>query len=299
MAITATESTTVASSGQAPAAATTIPSPNPSAPTGTTPEAPPQAESQQTVDIPDDLIRQRIADFDPREIQRLNRKFANLVGNEADRLAERRLEARKDALRAEWEADWRNRQAAAELRQLRDTNPELYVQREKELEEALFRQREDNDRIRRQVDSEVSSLREASDRNLIEWANSLPEPVQQKLRDMGQIDEGDWAASRRKFMQIATDLHREHLRESIVKEDLPKELERELAKRSKAIEDGVKAAQAAESNSREPAPDTSGGAAAVGPMTQDEFNRIRHDPMLRRQHKDRIAAGVQARLITR
>lgn len=311
MAVTATtEASTVATEGQAPIAAPASPSPTPSAPTGETPQATdpaaPAAEvtTQQTVEISEDLIRQRIAEYDPREIQKLNRKFANLVGNEADRLAEKRLETRKDVLRAQWETDWRNNQEAQELRALRDTNPELYVQREKELEERLANQQQENTRIRAQVETEASRYREESDNSLREWAQDLPEPVQQKLREMGEIDEGSWAASRRKFLQVATELHKEHLRETLLKEELPKELskelERELAKRSKSIEEGVKLAAAAEGNAGQPTPDTGGGGSSgTGPMTQAEFDTIRADPTLRRAAMDRIKAGVAAGTIYR
>lgn len=304
MAVTATDSTPAAPSPSPSAPAETTP-----ASTGETPQATPTgadatAETPKTVDIPDDLIRQRIAEYDPRELARLNRKYANHVGNEADRLADKRVDERISAARADWERDYRNRQEAAELRELRDTNPELYVQREKELEAKLARQQEENTRIKSRVDTEVLAAREQSDALLREWATSLPEPVQQKLREMGQIDEGEWAASRRKFQQVATDLYRDHLRESVVTDEVSKEvakkLELELAKRSKDLEAGVKAAAAAESNASDPAPDTGGGTAGgSGPMTQAEFDAIRHDQTQRRAAKDRVLAGVAAGLILR
>lgn len=305
MAVTAPESTPVT-----PAA----PSPSPNAPATTTPAS--TGESQQTpqsgdgatppapaTDI-DALVRQRIAEYDPNELKRLNRKFANVVGNEADRLANERLNRRIPELRAELEAHAANQREADELRELRDSNPELYVQREKDLEARLAKQQVENLAMRAREDAAVTRAREESDVVLREWAQNLPEPVLTKLREIGQIDEGDWAASRRKFQQVATDLYRDYLKGSVAADEIDrgvaKKLELELAKRSKELETGVKQAVAAEANASDRSPDTGGGGASPsGPMGQAEFDRIRSDPSLRRANKDRIAAGVNAGQILR
>ncbi len=304
MAVTAPEATGGTPPQSSPSPTTSAPADSAPASTEQATSTGAEAQEPKTAEISEDLIRQRIAEYDPREIAKLNRKYANLVGNEADRLADKRLNERRDALRNEWEADWRNRQEAAELRQLRDTNPELYVQREKELEERLAAERTENQRIRSTVDAEVLAARQESDNAIRDWAQTLPEPVQAKLKAMGQIDEGEWSASRKKFMQVASDLLRDHLRESVLADELPKELAKkvdaELAKRSKEIEAGVKAASAAESVAGEQTPDTGGGGTSgAGPMTQAEFDAIRHDPAQRRAAKDRIVGGVNSGLITR
>lgn len=318
MAVTAPEASAVVTGG-APSpetqGTTPIPAPaNPSPATDTATGAPPVSQEQPTPQggtaqettgaDPEEEFWRRVSATDAREIQKRNRSVANLVGNMADRLANERLEARKALLQKEWETDYQTKLEAQQLRELRDTNPELYVQREKELEQRLEEQRTEAERVASRVEEQANQMRDQTDSAIRTWAQSLPDPVQEKLRQLGTIDEGNWADSRRVFMEKATELHKEYLRESVLKDELPKvlksEVDKELAKRSRDIETGIKQAAAAEANASEPAVDTGGGGnPGVGPMTQEEFQAIRYDPALRKQHKDRIVAGVNAGLITR
>lgn len=271
---------------ESPAPAQTTPTP----PSGAerAPEAEKGSDRAATAEISDEVLWERVAKLDPREIAKRHRLVANYIGNEADRLEKMRAAQRHQ----EWQSQQAQRAEAEELRRLRDEDPVEYVEREKQYESRL-----------REVQTREQQLVQAQrnvwgviDLTLRDFHTELPAAVQDMM--LGKtFDEGDAAQSRKAYLREVTRLLREHAK----KDGIDAEVEREVARRSKEIEQGLKTAMAAERGEGEPGVDLGAGAKAPeGPMTQSEYDaRARDNPTYRRANRARFAAGVEAGLITR
>ena len=243
--------------------------------------------SQETppVDV-DAIVRQRIAETDPKELARLNRGFANEVGNVADALERKRSEAR----RREWEVDQEARKETQELRDLRKSDPAEYAARMEARDEREEGLRRENARLEGIQDNLIRSL----DEQIMTFAKKMPHEIIAQFRDK-QWDKGDPVASRMAFIEDVTDAWRKHS----LNTEIPTVLARERAKMESELREVLAQATAAENLSNEPTVDTGRGAPAVGYATQAEFNANRSNKQWVANNWGRIQDGLGAGAIRR
>lgn len=238
-----------------------------------------------------DWLRSR----DPRELVRQYRQLAGYVGSEAERRA-RELEP---TMRQRWETETDFTRMREELQQLRDgpnADPEAYVQKERELEQKIGEFNAQQTRAQAEQAQQWSSI----DNMLHQVFGALPDSVRAKLAGR-TWDLGDPRLSRSAYLQdMMAELH-----EFASTDGATKKFERELPRRLREMEEGLRKQGLAEANGSVPGLDNGAGAPPPnGAATQDEWDSAKRRGRAefrawRQTNKDRIQAGVGRNLIFR
>lgn len=239
----------------------------PSAPVS--PEQPPVAE-QPPAD-PDEQYIRWLEEHDPDEVlqkaPKFKRRYEGRIGSEADRLAQKR--------QAEDEA----RRQRQELRQQLDDSPLDAV-------ETIRKQLDEEDRIAADAQQRLGAWAEL-DVHLNALFAALPPEAQAPLR--GKPYYGPPAQARAEYLKDLMEALSEHKSTARVKE-VQKEFDRKMADavakaRREAREAG--ALDVLGDANAQDSPDTGGGTAAPGALTDTEFQAHKHDrEWIRAQEKN-------------
>lgn len=220
-------------------------------------EAPKESEAPAGAPTQQEDIWQKLTDLDPEELLRRHPRLAGKVGEIADRLYRRRL------------MEEERRRQEEERRRLRDEDPFKYVEMEKQREEEQQRLAQ----IVAEIDSNVLGRLFAE----------APEPVQRKLSGKSYLHLPPYEA-RVAYLRDLLEAWREH--------EMTERWAQERQRLSRELREAVRKELLGEIHGREPVPDTTGGAPAGGFITQEEWERHRHDPAWRRANRERINASI-------
>jgi hypothetical protein len=220
-------------------------------------EAPTESAAPAGAPTQPEDIWQKLAELDPDELLRRHPRLAGKVGEIADRLYRRRL------------MEEERRRQEEEKRRLREEDPFRYVELEKQQEEEQQR---------------LAQLVAEIDTNVLgRLFAEAPEPVQRKLSGKSYLHLPPYEA-RVAYLKDLLDAWREH--------EMTERLTQERQRLSRELREALRKELLGELNGREPAPDTTGGAPAGGFITQEEWDRHRHDPAWRRANRERINASI-------
>ncbi len=247
---------------------------------------------------PDDIWTQ-IAAADPDEIMRRHPKLQGKFGRAVQTQAEKRLADERARLEAALTEQITARLAAeqeqARLRELRDSDPYAYVEAQKAQEAQAAEQRQRQQAAIVQEYQRLQALKARLEQGAQPLVAKMPEAVLAKYASKtydGTPDQGYVA-----FLNEAIPDSFEHIRAEAYAQGA-REAEARLRKE---LEPAIRKQVLSETNGAETTPDTGGGGAGGGPMTQDEFNQhFAGRPALLRQGGNlaRYRAGRQAGLIT-
>lgn len=232
---------------------------------------------------------------DPRELVRQHRQLASYVGTETDRRS-RELEP---VLRQRWETETDFARMRDELRSLRDgpdADPEAYIAKERELEGKIheFNARE------AKAQAEQAQQWSTFDNLLHQVFGAMPEGVRAKLAGR-TWDLGHPALSRQAYLN---DMLSE-LTEHASTDGANKKFEKEMPRRLREMEEGLRKQALAETNGGGPGLDNGAGTPAPrGVMTQADWDRAKGRGRVefrawRQANKEGIQQGVATKAIFR
>lgn len=232
---------------------------------------------------------------DPREVVRQHRQLASYVGTETDRRA-RELEP---VLRQRWETETDFARMRDELRDLRDgpnADPEAYVAKERELEGKI------NEFNAREAKAQAEQAQQWGnfDNLLHQVYGALPEGVRAKLAGR-TWDLGHPALSRQAYLN---DMLNE-LTEHASTDGATKKFEKELPRRLREMEEGLRKQANGETNGGGPGLDNGAGTPSPrGVVSQDDWDRAKGRGKVefrawRQANKEGIQQGLARKLIYR
>ncbi len=233
-------------------------------PVGTAPaaEAPTEPVAPAGAPTQPEDIWQKLADLDPDELLRRHPRLAGKVGEIADRLYRRRL------------MEEERRRQEEEKRRLREEDPFKYVEMEKQQEEEQQRLA----RLVAEIDTNV----------LYRLFAEAPEPVQKALAGKSYAHLSPYEA-RVAYLRDLFTAWQEHA--------LTERLSQEKQRLARELREALRKEVLSEVNGREPPPDVGGGNTVSGLITQEEWERHRHDPAWRRANRQRINESLARGLI--
>jgi hypothetical protein len=237
----------------------------------------------------------------PKLARRLNGKAGELAQRQAAQLLEQQLETRK----AQWQADWAAQQREAELDKLADEDPYAFAEKSKAIkaEKQEAERKAEEDRLqqtnRQKIESDaINAVYGEVDLSLWDFYETLPGEI--KTQIAGKRYDGtrreayvaflaDVKTRMEKFYEgkavEAKEAGKKEARDQWVKSEKPKLVD---AARRDALSDAV---------AQDGTPDVSEGSAANGHLSQDEFDRHRHDQKWLDANYDRMMeAAVTGRI---
>jgi hypothetical protein len=236
-----------------------------------------------------------LASRDPRELVQRHRQLAGYVGSESDRRA-RELEP---TLRQQWEAESDLTKLRAELVDLRDgpnRDPDAYIEKERELEGKLHAFNQAQEKAQQEQTAQYRTL----DGILKSVWEALPTPVRTSLSGR-TWDAGHPGLSRQAYLADMLGELQKHASTTGAQELFDKELPRRL----RDAEEGLRKDMAAEGNRDAPRLDTGAGAPPPNgaAVSQSEWNRAKSQGRpefraWRAANKDRINRGLSEGTLT-